>query len=131
MPERGAPRLLARRFGGRWIARPSATSPASFSPSARVGCGATPSAIVSIVDSASSATTASPIRSVACGPTMTTPRSSPYVDSWIVFTQPVVVPDMTARAIATHGHRPTTTLSPWSSRACASVRPTPAISGSV
>ena len=82
-------RLPPRR---RWIARPSATSAASFSPSASVGCGATPSATVSIVDSASSATTASPIRSVACGPTITTPSSSPYVDSWIVFTQPVVVP---------------------------------------
>ena len=54
-----------------------------------------------------------------------------HVASWIVLTHPVVSPDMTARAIATQGARPTTTASPCCSRACASVSPTPAISGSV
>ena len=55
------------RFG-RWIARPSATSPASLIASDSVGCGAIPSATVSTVDSASIATTPASIRSVACGP---------------------------------------------------------------
>ena len=90
-----------------------------------------PSATVSTVDSASIATTPASIRSVACGPTMTTPSSSPYVVSWIDLTHPAVSPDITARAFATHGNTPTATASPYRSRACASVSPTPAISGSV
>ena len=57
--------------------------------------------------------------------------NSPYCVSWIDFTHPPVVPDMTARAFATNGKTPTATRSPWRSRACASVKPTPAISGSV
>ena len=116
------------RFG-RWIARPSATSPASLIASESVGCGAIPSATVSTVDSASIATTPASIRSVTCGPTMTMPSSSPYRVSWIDFTQPTVSSCITARAFATHGNVPTATSSPYCSRACASVRPTPAISG--
>jgi len=38
---------------------------------------------------------------------MTTPTSSPYVVSWIDFTQPPVSPVMTARAFATQGNLPT------------------------
>src|SRR6185295_10231006 len=77
------------RFG-RWIARPRAARPASLIASARVGCGAMPSATVSTVDSASIATTPASTRSVTCGPTMTRPSSSPYRVSWIDFTQPTV-----------------------------------------
>ena len=90
-----------------------------------------PSATVSTVASASSATTPASIRSVTCGPTMTRPSSSPYLVSWIDLTQPTVSFCITARAFATHGNTPTATSSPYRSRACASVRPTPAISGSV
>src|SRR5581483_10430029 len=118
------------RFGT-WIARPSATRPASLIASESVGCGAMPSATVSTVDSASIATTPASIMSVTCGPTMIRPSSSPYFVSWIDLTQPTVSSCMTARAFATHGNCPTATSSPYCSRACASVRPTPAISGSV
>src|SRR6266508_5462068 len=118
------------RFGT-WIARPSATRPASLIASESVGCGAMPSATVSTVDSASIATTAASIMSVTCGPTITMPSSSPYRVSWIDLTQPTVSSCITARAFAIHGNRPTATSSPYSSRASASVRPTAAISGSV
>ncbi len=67
----GWPRRVARLRFGRWIARPSATRPASLIASESVGCGAMPSATVSTVDSASIATTPASIRSVACGPTIT------------------------------------------------------------
>src|SRR3712207_6828223 len=40
---------FARRRLGTWIARPRATSPASLTASASVGCGAIPSATVSTV----------------------------------------------------------------------------------
>ena len=96
-----------------------------------VGCAAIPSPTVSTVDSASIATTAASIRSVTCGPTITMPSSSPYFVSWIDLTQPVVSACMTARAFATQGNVPTAMSSPYCSRASASVRPTPAISGSV
>src|SRR6266536_2366328 len=124
--------LAAARFlFGRWIARPRATRPASLIASLSVGCAAMPSATVSTVDSASIATVPASIRSVTCGPTMTTPSSSPYFVSWIDLTQPTVSACITARAFATHGKTPTATSSPYCSRASASVRPTPAISGSV
>ena len=48
---------------GRWIARPSATRPASLIVSERVGCGAIPSATVSIGASASRAMTPTSIMS--------------------------------------------------------------------
>src|SRR5205823_1252662 len=51
------------RFG-MWMARPSATSPASLIASDSVGCGAMPSATVSTVDSASIATTPASTMSV-------------------------------------------------------------------
>src|SRR3954453_4843717 len=110
------------RFG-MWIARPSATRPASLIASESVGCGAMPSATVSTVDSASIATTPASTRSVTCGPTITRPRSSPYRVSWIDFTQPTVSSCMTARAFAIHGNWPTATSSPYSSRAPPSVGP--------
>src|SRR3954468_17065570 len=50
---------------------------------------------------------------------------------WIDFTQPAVSFCITARAFATHGKLPVTTLPPYRSRAWASVRPTLAISGSM
>src|SRR5207237_3851880 len=53
------------RFG-MWMARPSATSPASLIASDSVGCGAMPSATVSTVDSASIATTPASTMSVTC-----------------------------------------------------------------
>jgi hypothetical protein len=90
-----------------------------------------PSATVSTVDSASSATTPASIRSVTCGPTITIPSSSPYRVSWMDFTQPTVSFCMTARALAIHGNVPTAMSSPCCSRASASVRPTLATSGSV
>src|SRR5579884_3144556 len=62
---------------GMWMARPRATSPASLIASDSVGCGAIPSATVSTVDSASIATTPASIMSVTCGPTITSPKSSP------------------------------------------------------
>src|SRR6184192_1712251 len=57
-----------------------------------------PSATVSTVASASSATTPASIRSVTCGPTITIPSSSPYLVSWIDLTQPTVSFCITARA---------------------------------
>src|SRR5205823_3673753 len=74
----GVQALAAARLRlGTWMARPSATRPASLIASESVGCGAMPSPTVSTVASASIATTPASIRSVTCGPTMTSPRSSP------------------------------------------------------
>src|SRR5207302_1745001 len=80
----------ARFLFGMWIARPSAARPASLIASLSVGCGAMPSPTVSTVDSASIAITPASIMSVTCGPTITSPSSSPYFVSWIDLTQAVV-----------------------------------------
>src|SRR3954465_9625594 len=65
------------RAGGRWIWRPSATSAASLTASASVGCAAMESARVSMVASAVMPITPALTSSVACGPTITSPSSSP------------------------------------------------------
>ena len=77
LPLTGAAALARWRAGGRWIGRPSATSAASLTASASVGCAVIESPIVSIVASAPMPTTPAFTSSVACGPTITIPSSSP------------------------------------------------------
>ena len=60
-----------------------------------------------------------PIRSVACGPTMTTPSELAVASSrGSSSPSPPVSPDITARAFATHGNRRRRRSSPCCSRAC-------------
>ena len=68
--------------------------------------------------------------SVARGPMMCTPSTSSYFFSATIFTKPSVSPAMRARARARNGKLPMRTSWP-AAFACASVRPTLPISGSV
>ncbi len=86
--------------------------------------------ISSTVASSSSAVTASAMISVAYGPMMWTPSISPYFASVTTLMKPSCASTMVALELPTNGNLPTFTWKPFS-LACASVRPTLAICGSV
>jgi hypothetical protein len=88
------------------------------------------SARSSAVVTVSSASAASPMRSLAPGPTTWTPRIRPAAASITTFTNPSVSRRLRARPSAANGNLPTRTAMPRE-RACSSVNPTVAISGSV
>src|ERR1039458_1506891 len=112
-----------------FTAFPSTLENPSSSASATVGCAWIVNIISSTVASNSSAVTASAMISVAYGPIMCTPSTSPNFASATTFTNPSCASRIVAFELPTNGNLPTFTWKPFSF-AAASVRPTLAICGS-
>src|SRR6218665_10501 len=108
--------------------RLSTAKAASLMASLNVGWALQRRAMSSLLAFISMASTAWAISSLACGPTMCTPRISSVPASASILTMPAVSPNARARPLARKGKTPARYPMP-SALSCCSLRPPPAPSG--